>query len=294
MVDINLLGEEEPQESRSSEGEFEPYRFEEQNLAGQQATPPAWGEGVPEGGYDEEAPRRRRGWAAWLVFLLFAGITLAVVFLVWKPFAHRITPLTVPSAEELADTTAIPPAEAPAGGTLAERIESLLAGLPGGTTLRSLSYTSGRFYLELEGGAQADVQAYADGLKGMLAEGNVSVRRRGERALLVGSLESPESSAHLLGLRPSSPDNLRRLLNTTAQAAGLRVVKLSSVRRTKVEGTYHTPFQLIMEGKLSAVHEYLRQLDDAGAAAQLTKLVVAAVGGGTVRVVLHLDLLESS
>ncbi|MGQ9854832.1 MAG: hypothetical protein ACUVTG_15705, partial [Candidatus Oleimicrobiaceae bacterium] len=243
---------------------------------------------------DEEAPGRRRGWAAWLVFFLFAGITLAVIFLVWKPFAHRTTPLTVRSAEELADTTATPSTEAPAGGTLAERIEGLLAGLPVSTTFRSLSYTSGRFYLELEGGTQADVQAYADGLKGMLAEGSVSVRRRGERALLVGSLESPASSAHLFGLRPSSPDSLRRLFNRTAQAAGLRVVKLSSVRRTKVEETYRTPFQLILEGKLPAVHEYLRQLDDAGAAAELTKLVVAAVGGGTVRVVLHLDLLESS
>ncbi len=290
MVDINLLGEDESQESGSTGGEFEPYRFEEPSSGGQQASPPAWG----ESGYEEEEPRKRRAWVAWLVFLIFAGITLAVVFLVWKPFVHRPAPSTEPSMEQLVDTTATPPAEATVRSTLAERIEDLLAALPASASLRSLSYTTGRFYLELDGGGQADIQAYADGLKGMLAEGTVSVRHRGQRALLVGSLESTESAAQLLGLRPSSPDSLQTLLNRIAQAAGLRVVKLSSVRRTKVEDTYHTPFQLIMEGKLPAVHEYLRQLDDAGAAVQLTKLVVAPLAGGTVRVVLHLDLLESS
>jgi len=293
MVDINLLGEEEPQEPGSSGRDFEPYRFEEPSAASEPSSSAAWTPGAPEGGFEEDL-HKRRSWAPWLIFFLFAAITLVVVFLVWKPFRHRPVPVPVPATEAVVDTTTTRAAEPVVANTLAQRIDDLLTGLPTGSTLRSLSYTTGKFYLELDGGGEADVQAYADRLKGMLAEGNVGVRRRGGRVLLVGSLETPESSAQLVGLRPTTSDSLQGLLRQSAQSAGLKVVRLSSVRGTKLEDTLHTPFQLIMEGKLSGAQEFLHQLEDSGAAVQLTKLVITPLGGSAVRVVVHLDLLESS
>ncbi|MBC7185823.1 MAG: hypothetical protein H5U38_02195 [Calditrichaeota bacterium] len=299
MVDFNLLGEEEPQEPRRSEGEYESYRFEEASPGGEGRSAHDWGEAssVPE--FEEEEPRKRRAWAPWLVFFLFAAVTLAVVFLVWRPFGHRPAPVTVAPTQPAADTTETTAAELLSASTLPQRIENLLAGLPSGAALRGLSYTSGRFYLEVEGGGQGDVQAYADGLKGMLAEGNVAVRQRGERALLVGTLESPESSGQPLGLKSVAPDTLQSMLRRAAQSLDLRVLRLSSARRTKLADTYHTPIQLMMEGKLTAAQEFLHQLEDSGVAVQLTKLVITPVSmtskqPGLVRIVLHLDLLESS
>lgn len=299
MADFNLLGDEEAQEPRRSEGEYQSYRFEEASPGGEERSAHDWGEASSLPDFEEEEPRKRRAWAPWLVFFLFAAVTLAVVFLVWRPFGRRPAPVAVAPTQPAADTTEATGPEPFGANTLPQRIDNLLAGLPSGAALRGLSYTSGRFYLEVEGGAQGDIHAYAEGLKSMLAEGGVAVRRRGERALLVGALESPESSGQPLGLKSVAPDTLQSLLRHAAQSLDLRVVRLSSERRTKLAETYHTPIQLMMEGKLTAAQEFLHQLEDSGVAVQLTKLVITPVSmtakqPGLVRIVLHLDLLESS
>ncbi|MCR4440190.1 MAG: hypothetical protein QHJ34_13200 [bacterium] len=299
MVDINLLGDEEPQKPRRPEGEYESYRFEEMGPGGEERSAHDWGEPSPLPEFDEEEPRKRRSWAPWLVFFLFAAVTLAVVFLVWRPFGRRPAPVAVAPTQPPVDTTGASAHEPPTASTLPQCIENLLTSLPSGAVLRGLSYTSGRFYLEVGGGAQGDVQTYADGLKRMLAEGSVAVHRRGERALLVGTLEGLETSGQPLGLKSVAPDALQSLLRHAAQSLDLRVLRLSGQRRTKLAETYHTPFQLMMEGKLSAVPEFLHQLEDSGVAVQLTKLVITPVSmtskqPGLVRIVLHLDLLESS
>ncbi|MDZ7337561.1 MAG: hypothetical protein ONB30_03390 [candidate division KSB1 bacterium] len=293
MVDINLLGEEEAPESGRSGGDYEPYRFEEPggDTAG---SSPQWTE-TSEGQHEFEEIEKRRPRAPWVLLFLIVAVTAAVIFLVWRPFGRR--PAPVPPPAEVPDTTLARPSSELAAVTLPQRIENLLTSLPQEATFRSFSYTSGMFYLELEGGAPAEVQGFADGLKGTVAE-RTTVRQRGARALVVGSIEAPEGSGQLFGLKPLSSEALGQLVRATADSVGLRLIRLAQEQRTKLDETYHTPFQLMLEGPLAAAQEFLHQLNDAGVALQVTKLVITPLAPGqkekAVRMVVHFDLLESS
>ncbi len=125
------------------------------------------------------------------------------------------------------------------------------------------------------------------------------MERRGARTLVVQTVEAAEGAAQLFGLKPISSEALGQLVRASADSRGLRVVRLSQQQRTKLEETYHTPFQLMLEGRLVAAQEFLHHLSDQGVAVQVTKLVITPVAPqpgaeSVVRMVVHFDLLESS
>jgi len=318
MVDINLLDDEDSPRNRPSDSEFqEPYDFEEPSEENEEISEDETWDGSDEddssyGGY--ESPRSKT-----LLYVVIPLVIIAVfaAIYIWQPFFKKesgpdSTEMTeIGSSEgDVAETgeedlTATPPVTAQAQPTsLAQSVETLIASIPSGERLSSFSYSSGKFYLQLDVTLENTLQEFYQELKGIFPDADVTLRTRRPsssgnlfRGLYTGSFEKQAASTQTYGLRAIDAAEFTSTVNTFGQTAGLMSIQVTSSPQTRETDVIRIPTRVVAQGRITGVNSFLRKLFSEGISIYLSRIIITPSRGGPESdefiITANIDLLQS-
>jgi len=321
MVDINLLGDEDSSQN-ISKGDFDASEdFEESRVKNdaENSQESSW-EDTEEiaDEYDEDSYESSKSRAPWIVLLVLIVIAVVVAVYVWRPYLRKSDVGESPAISEAEtddaavvdqgqeDSPAIEPAvisseEAAGQDNSLRRIEYITSAVSLSGTMRSFSYSTGKFYLEIDSPQKDNLQDFHSEVQRLLPGSKVGIRIRSSdvdggmhRALVSGEMDK-EGDASFLG-RTVSANDFKRTVNALCEANGLSLIRIGSNAQVRDGATIRTPVRVVVRGDQLFLVRFLQNLANEAIAMQFTRILMVPSRGGSrqkdvLELTAHIDLL---
>ena len=294
MVDINLLDDEDTPRNRPFKSEFnEPYDFEEPSEETEDVSDDEAWDGSSEddpayGGYD--SPRSKN---IWYIVIPFIVIAIIAVIFIWQPLFKRGTDTgkqqisVVDSSQGLDDevpdetTSAFTPeSERTPITELAQKIDILITSIPDNENLIQFSYSSGKFFVDVEVARENNLQEYLSEIQMTFPESGVTMHPRSTsspgntyRGLFVGNFSIPDVASQLYSYKTIDVETFRSEIRSVCETVGLTFGQISSSPLVKQADESHIPTRISAKGDKTSVLRFLQILSGENFALQYTKII---------------------